>query len=87
MNTEDCVMNLSWKDRWRQKGFWNLASEKRLQDRGALPREEGDVIRECNAMHEENFLTSWPREDLVGGKKKEGRQGNLRRGEDKGEKK
>ena len=39
---------------------------KRLQDRGALPREEGDVIREYNAMHEENFLSSWLREDLIG---------------------
>ena len=49
-----------------QKDLWNLAREKRLQDRGALPREEGDVIREYNAMHEENFLRSWLREDLVG---------------------
>ena len=49
-----------------QRGLWNLAKEKRLQDRGALPREEGDVIREYNAMHEENFLSSWLREDLVG---------------------
>ena len=45
-----------------QKGLWNLAREKRLQDRGALPREEGDVVRECNALHEENFLSSWLRE-------------------------
>ena len=48
-----------------QKGLWNL---------GAMPKEEGDVIREYNAMHEENFLSSWLREDLVQkrGKKKEG---------------
>ena len=31
-----------------QKGLWNLAREKRLHDRGALPREECDVIREYN---------------------------------------
>ena len=49
-----------------RKGLWNLASEKRLLDRGALPREEGDVIREYNAMHEQNFSSSWLREDLVG---------------------
>ena len=36
-----------------QKGLWNL---------GAMPKEEGDVIREYNAMHEENF---WLRDDLV----------------------
>ena len=47
-----------------QKGLWNLAREKRLQERGAMPKEEGDVIREYNAMHEENFLSSWLR-DLV----------------------
>ena len=49
-----------------QKGLWNLAREKRLHDRGALPREECDVIREYHSMHEENFLSSWLREDLVG---------------------
>ena len=38
---------------------------EKLQERGAVPKEEGDVIRECNAMHEENFLSSWLREDLV----------------------
>ena len=35
---------------------------KMLQDRGALPREEGDVVREYNATHEKNFLSSWLRE-------------------------
>ena len=38
-----------------QKGLWNLAREKRLQERGAMPEEEGDVIREYTAMHETNF--------------------------------
>ena len=28
-----------------------------LQDRGAFPEEEGDVIREYKAMHEDNFLS------------------------------
>ena len=41
-----------------------------LQDRGAFPK-EGDVVREYWAMHEENFLSSWLRED---GKNKEERQ-------------
>ena len=40
--------------------------EKILRDGGALPKEEGDLIREYKAMHEENFLSSWLREDLVG---------------------
>ena len=40
--------------------------EKELQERGAMPEEEGDVIREYNAMHEENFLSNWLRKDLAG---------------------
>ena len=44
-----------------QKGLWNLVREKVLRDRGALPNEEGDVIREYKAMHEEHFLSSWLR--------------------------
>ena len=43
-----------------QKGLWNLAREKMLQDRGAL-LEEGDIVREYKAMHEENYLGSWLR--------------------------
>ena len=43
--------------------LWNLARESVLQDRGALPKEEDDVIREDMAMHEEIFLSSWLRED------------------------
>ena len=67
-----------------QKGLWNLAREKRLQERGAMHKEDGDVIREYNAMHEENFLTSWLREDLVEKKhrrrrKKEGKREEERR--------
>ena len=50
-------MNLSWNCQWQRKGCGTLQErEKILQDRGALPREEGDVIREYSAMHEENFL-------------------------------
>ena len=33
-------------------------------------KEEGNVFRECQAMNEENFLSSWLRED---GKSKESR--------------
>ena len=45
-----------------QEELWNLVREKVLQDRGDLPKEEGDVIGEYKAMHEENFLSSWLRE-------------------------
>ena len=39
-----------------QKGLWNLAGGSVLQDREALLKEDGD-------MHEENFFSSWLRED------------------------
>ena len=29
-----------------QKGLWNVAKNKALQDRVAMPREEGDAVRE-----------------------------------------
>ena len=47
------------------KRLWNLATEKVLQDRGALPKEEGDVLREYKAMSEEDFLSSWEAEGKV----------------------
>ena len=28
-----------------------------------MPYEERDVVRECQAMHEEDFWSSWLRED------------------------
>ena len=37
-----------------------------LQDRGAMPKEEGDIVRKYKAMHEDNFLSSWVREDVEG---------------------
>ena len=35
-----------------QKGLWNIAIKRMLEDRGSLPKEEGDLIREDKAMHE-----------------------------------
>ena len=34
-----------------QKGLWNLVRDKVLRERGALLKEEGDVIRDYKAMH------------------------------------
>ena len=47
-----------------------------LRERGEFPKEEGDAVREYKAMHEENFCSSWLRED---GKVKEGRRKLVRR--------
>ena len=41
-----------------QNGLWNLERNKALQDRGPLPREEDDTIREYRAVQEHNFLSS-----------------------------
>ena len=40
-----------------QKGPWNVAREIMLQDRGALPEEEGDIVREYKAMREKFFFS------------------------------
>ena len=37
-----------------------------LEDRGASPKEGDTQFRECEAVHEEYFLSSWLREDVGG---------------------
>ena len=49
-----------------QKVLWNIAKKRMLEDRGALPREHGDFLRENQAMHADNFLSSWLQEDVEG---------------------
>ena len=49
-----------------QQELWNIAKNRMLEDRGALSREDGDLPREYQAMHEENFLSRWLREDVEG---------------------
>ena len=34
-----------------QKGLWNLAKEKSMNERGELHLVEGDAVREFQAMH------------------------------------
>ena len=47
-----------------QKALWNIARDKKLEDRGAFPEEDGHQLRKYRAMLEENFLSSWLREDV-----------------------
>ena len=49
-----------------QKGLWNVAREKLLEDRGALLREGRDQLVEYKATHKEHFFSSRLREDVVG---------------------
>ena len=41
-----------------------------FQDKGALPKEDSNQLREHKAMPEENFLGSWLRETVEGVKAK-----------------
>ena len=49
-----------------QKGLCNITTKRILEDRGALPKEDGDLLRGFQAMHEENCLSSRLREDVEG---------------------
>ena len=40
-----------------------LGKRETVKERGELPNEEGNVVREYKAMHEEDFWNSWMRED------------------------
>ena len=44
----------------------DIAKKRMLEDRGALPKEEGDSIRKYKAKHEEHFLSGWLRDDTEG---------------------
>ena len=65
-----------------QKGLWKLAKEKIMKESVELPNEEGDAVREYKAVHEENFWSSWPREDERG---REERMAKAGKNEEKGE--
>ena len=67
-----------------------------LEDRGVLPKEDGDQLREHKAMHEEKIRSSWLREDVEGtyegrknmnkeAKEEESKSGRKRGGERRGE--
>ena len=72
-----------------QEGLWNIAKKKRMfEDRGALPREDGDLPREYQATHEENFLSTWLREGVEGQEmeRREAEQGSQKKRKEKVEK-
>ena len=67
-NIKDCGRNVRFVLSWLKKRLWNVAKKRMLEDRRVLPKEDGNQLREYEAMHEENFLISWLREDVEGGK-------------------
>ena len=66
-NVEDCGMSSRREVSWLRKGY-GMLPRKKLEDRGALATENRNQLRGYKAMHEENFLSSWLREEVVGGK-------------------
>ena len=67
-----------------QKGMRNLAKEKIMKERGELPNEVGDAVREYKAIHEENFWSSWLRKEERGKEEKTARA--EKKEEERGEK-
>ena len=76
----------------QKEGLWSLEREKVLQDRRELLEEEGDVIREYKAVHEETFLEQlvkerWKRERRRNGgnghgdQRRDGQKEEVRSGE------
>ena len=47
-------------------GVWNITKKRILEDRGALLTEEGDLVKEHKAMHEDTCLSRWLRDDTEG---------------------
>ena len=44
-SAKDFKRNLGWEVSWLKKGLWHIAKKRMLEDRGAYPEEEGDLIR------------------------------------------
>ena len=51
-----------------QKGLWNTVKKRSWEDTGVSPKEDGNQLRVYEALHEENFLSSWLREGVEGEK-------------------
>ena len=58
--------SLAWEVSWLRKGYATSPKREKKEERGALPKEDGDLLRGYQAMHEENFLSSWLRENVEG---------------------
>ena len=43
-------------------GLWDIANKRMSEDRGALPKKYGNIMREYKAIHEEHFLSSGHKE-------------------------
>ena len=82
--TGDCGLSSKREDSWHRKAYGTWLERKMLQDGCALPKEERDIVREYKAMHEENFLSSWLREEVVGSERGKDREQKVREEESRG---
>ena len=53
---------------WFKKSCGLVPREEFLEDGRAWPKEDGNQFRAYQALHEENFLSGWLREDEEKGK-------------------
>ena len=58
--------SFEWEVSWLRKGGGTSPQKRILEDRGALPKEDGDLLRGYQAIHEEKILSSWLRENVEG---------------------
>ena len=69
MSIEGCGMSLRSEVSWHKKRLWHIPKEKCWKTEEPFPpKEDGNQVREYWALHEENFLRSWLREDVDGRK-------------------
>ena len=66
-----------------KQGCGTSPKKKLLEASGALLREDGDLLREYQAMHDENFVSSRLRENVEGKKKNRDNMNNLAKEEER----
>ena len=63
-DTSDCGISSKREDSWHKNVGGTSPKVSIMKERGALLKEEGDIVREYKAMHEENFMRNWLGEDV-----------------------
>ena len=58
---QDCNGRFNGAKRHVEPGKWRKSG-----GRGQLPNEEGDAVKKYKVLHEENFMSKWPREEERG---------------------
>ena len=65
-------MNVKWEVSWRKKGLWNITKKRMLEDRGAVPKEDVDILREYKPCTKKTFsAVGWEKMWKVKTRKKE----------------